>query len=150
MCIKTNADLAKLADCTSIDYLFIWGCHDCTQETFDSLKLKTIRDAQQKREWNTALSIIATMPGISSLAQGFSCLQGQLHGGLSLRHLQGLTTLDGLQGITAITEKTRWDYWVSIKENKALMDVSALEGLYPGITCAGTETASFPCAIRKP
>merc|ERR1719182_498510 len=40
--VKTDADLQKVCECTSIDYLFIRQCPTCSQKTLDACKLRTI------------------------------------------------------------------------------------------------------------
>jgi hypothetical protein len=39
--VKTDADLQKVCECTSIDYLII-ECPTCSQKTLDACKLRTI------------------------------------------------------------------------------------------------------------
>merc|ERR1712228_769655 len=43
--VKTDADLQKVCECTSIDYLIIGYCHTCSQRTLDACKLRTITSA---------------------------------------------------------------------------------------------------------
>merc|ERR1719201_2147441 len=40
--VKTDADLQKVCECTSIDYLVIRECPTCSQTTLDACKLRTI------------------------------------------------------------------------------------------------------------
>merc|ERR1719201_2920358 len=40
--VKTDADLKKVCECTSIDYLVIRECPACSQNTLDACKLRTI------------------------------------------------------------------------------------------------------------
>merc|ERR1719201_3107343 len=40
--VKTDADLQKVCECTSIDYLVIRECPTCSQNTLDACKLRTI------------------------------------------------------------------------------------------------------------
>merc|ERR1719201_92800 len=40
--VKTDADLKKVCECTSIDYLVIRECPTCSQNTLDACKLRTI------------------------------------------------------------------------------------------------------------
>jgi hypothetical protein len=40
--VTTNAQLLALSKCTSIDYLFIWNCADCTQAAWCGLQLQSI------------------------------------------------------------------------------------------------------------
>jgi serine/threonine protein kinase len=101
--INTNADLAALSKCTSIDYLRIEFCSDCTQATWCALQLQSItgKDASA----GLSLNIYAT-PGITNMC-GIKSVKGELQGSIQLNGgvdpgTNGLTSLDGAEGITYV------------------------------------------------
>jgi hypothetical protein len=124
--VTTEAQLKRVCDCTSIDYLLIGAynldCPTCTQETLDACRIQSITSSSA----GFSLSI-EHMPLISSL-RGLSRLTGALSGSLSVYHMYKLATLDGLEKIASIaagasSNKTN-QLW--IVGNPALTSATAL------------------------
>jgi hypothetical protein len=95
----TNAQLTTVcASCSSITYLYIFQCSDCTTATLNTCT--TLTEITGKSPWGASL-YIRESPGISSLA-GLANVSGPLTGAVIVIGMGNLTTVDGLDGITSV------------------------------------------------
>jgi hypothetical protein len=96
--VTTNAQLLGLSTCTSIDYLRIFSCADCTQSAWCGLQLQSITGEDPT---NGHSLYFHTTPGISDLC-GVKNVKGALTGALTVDTMDGLVSLDGAEGITSV------------------------------------------------
>ena len=96
--VDRQKQLAKLCQCTSVDYFYIYDCPDCTQATMDGCKLTTITKADPIDGQSLTLQ---SMSSVYSL-RGLKKLSGKLIGGLYVADMLTLATLDGLEGISGL------------------------------------------------
>jgi hypothetical protein len=96
--VSTNAQLLRLSTCTSIDYLWIYGCTDCTQAAWCGLQLQSI--TANNSEYGRSLHL-STTPGISDMC-GIKNLKGALTGGFGVLSMDGIVSLDGAEDITSV------------------------------------------------
>jgi hypothetical protein len=96
--VTTKAQLTSLSECTSIDYLRIQNCVDCTEDAWCALKLQFITGKDAK--YGSSLAF-ANNSGIKSMC-GVNQVKGELTGSLSFVDMAGLTSLDGAEGITSV------------------------------------------------
>jgi hypothetical protein len=96
--VTTNAQLLGLSTCTSIDYLYIDYCTDCTQAAWCGLQLQSITGKDPAYGYSLYLG---STPGISDMC-GVKDLTGALSGGFEVNYMNGLVSLDGAEGITSV------------------------------------------------
>jgi hypothetical protein len=96
--VTTNAQLLGLSTCTSIDYLLIMSCADCTQVAWCGLQLQSI--SGKDPTYGHSLYLYNT-PGISDMC-GVKNLKGALTGGFWVWSMNGVVSLDGAEGITSV------------------------------------------------
>jgi hypothetical protein len=102
-CVTTNAQLLGLSKCTSIDYLYIISCADCTQIAWCGLQLQTIMG---KTPDGYSLYLGFT-PGISDMC-GVKNVNGALMGVFRLSNMHAIVSLDGAEGITSVAVEDSW------------------------------------------
>jgi hypothetical protein len=96
--VTTNAQLLGLSKCTSIDYLWIFNCADCTQVAWCGLQLQSISGKDPSYGYTLYLG---STSGISDMC-GVKNLKGALTGGVLVEGMGGLVSLDGAEGITSV------------------------------------------------
>jgi hypothetical protein len=93
--------MKKAAACTSIDYVWITTCSDCSQETFDSWQLSSVTGKSP-----AGFSLVFGEPGQITSYRALDRLKGPLAGGIWIDNGgsagPGPTTLDGFQGLTSV------------------------------------------------
>lgn len=119
---STNEELTLLCRCSSIEYFHVGSCKDCTQEQIDDCALESV--TEKDPYYGLSVSLWST-PAITSL-QGFSKLTGDLPGGVAVMDMSGLTSLDGLGGITSIGQDADGES-VVLWSNPKLQSATALE-----------------------
>jgi hypothetical protein len=157
---NTTAQLQGLSKCTSIDYLCIFGCGDCTQDDWCALQLRSITGKMPV--YGSSLALYNS-PHITSMC-GIGSVKGALLGGLFVGHMGGLVSMEGAEGITSVGTGTGESRGVSIdlRTNPVLTDASALANAklsaktIPSSSTrsvrglSATETASRPPAAASP
>jgi hypothetical protein len=96
--VSTNEQLLGLSKCTSIDYLLILGCADCTQVAWSQLQLQTITG--EDPEWGFSLALEATSR-ITDMG-GVKNVKGVLLGWLVVANMFNIVSMDGTEGIVSI------------------------------------------------
>ena len=96
--VMTNAELVKVCECDSIDFAYVWDCPDCTTDTLDTCKLRTITGTDANGQVSLG---VYNSPKITSLA-GLTRLTGDLRGGLYVGRMHALTSLNGLHKISSM------------------------------------------------
>jgi hypothetical protein len=96
--VYTNAQLLGLSKCTSIDYLRIESCTDCTQAAWCGLQLQSITGKDPL--YGVSLYLHNT-PGFSDMC-GVRNLNGALTGAFKVNIMNGVVSLDGAEGITSV------------------------------------------------
>ena len=91
----TNKQLARLEDCTSLDYLCCFDCDDCDQSTWSKIKaLTSITSTTDEGE----SILLNSCPGITSLSN-LKTLSGNMTGAFVSVAMDGLRSFDGLQNV---------------------------------------------------
>jgi hypothetical protein len=145
--VRTNAQLQGLTKCTSIDYLVIYACSDCTQAAWCGLKLQSItgKDPSSKESLNLFKS-----PGITSMC-GAKQVKGELAGKFHIDSMNSITGLDDAKGITSVGAGT--DGSIILTYNPALTSACALANTkYPANTLKiynNTKLESVPSGWPK-
>ena len=96
--VTTNAQLQGLSKCTSIDYLRIYTCADCTQAAWCGLQLQSITGKDPT--YGISLRLYTT-PGISDMC-GVKNVKGALTGAFDMYGMNGLVSLNGAEGIATV------------------------------------------------
>ncbi len=121
--LRDATQLAKVCSlCSSLDYMIIENCKDCTTEVMNSCTtLRSLSGQSPPFHWSLYLD---KAPGISSIG-GLSNLKGVLPGGFAVRNMVNLTTLNGLAGISNIGA-TSGGTSIFLDENPILFSSNAL------------------------
>jgi hypothetical protein len=124
--------MKKAVACTSIDYVWITSCFDCSQETFDSWQLSSVTGKSP-----AGFSLVFGEPGQITSYRALDRLKGPLAGGIWIDNGgsagSGPTTLDGFQGLTSVgtayynsTACSQAEVSLVLTNNGDLQDASAL------------------------
>jgi hypothetical protein len=125
--VTTNAQLKKMVDCITIEYLWVNACSDCTQEVWSQLKLEHLTSNTPPSGYS--LDFYKTS-GIRNMA-GLSKLTGALPGTVVFVHNPDLTSLAGLEGLSSMgtfitPDITGRGIQFQISDNPVLVSVEAL------------------------
>jgi hypothetical protein len=136
----------SLSKCTSIDYLWINSCGDCTQAAWCGLTLQSITG----KDPTGGLSLyVYTTAGITSMC-GMKQVKGGLPGGLVVTTMNSLTSLDGTEGITSVGVATNGDtkgYSIYLSNDPVLNSACALTNArFPANTLVTNKLDSVPSA----
>jgi hypothetical protein len=139
--VNTNAQLLGLGKCTSIDYIQIINCADCTEDAWCALNIQSItgRAPYVASSWagnqKAGSSIfIGGTPAFRDMC-GFKQLKGALIGGVDISVMNGLITLDGMQGITGAgisgiaSDMSGQGYMIGIAGNPLLVSAISLSNI---------------------
>jgi hypothetical protein len=96
--VTTNAQLLALSKCTTIDYLILEGCPDCTQDAWCGLHLESITGKDPLYERSVYLY---NAPAITDMC-GIKRVTGPLKGGFCVYTMDGFISIDGAEGITSV------------------------------------------------
>jgi hypothetical protein len=131
--VTSNRQLrGALKECTTIDYLRVRNCHDCTQQDWCALQLTGITGKDPVLNYSVSLfntSGFFDMCGLRSVTNQED--PPDLPGGLNLHAMNGLRSVNGLGGIGKI-------HWIGhgtaigIKSCTSLVNAMGLERAYIG------------------
>jgi hypothetical protein len=96
-CIMHKRDFAKIADCTTIDYLCIAACKDCDDASFAAGTAKLTKITGKDPTWGYSICLHSS-PGITSM-KPLSKINNELTGGLVVVSIPKLVDLTGLESI---------------------------------------------------
>jgi hypothetical protein len=119
--VRTNADLLQLRGCDELDYLWVVYCASCTQADWEQLQITAITGVDP---FDGDSVVLHDSPGITNMA-GLANLGGSLAGSLAVWQMQGIQTLDGLEGVTGVgTNSLGWS--ILLMDNPELRSALAL------------------------
>jgi hypothetical protein len=137
--------LLGLSKCTSIDYLRIISCTDCTQVAWCGLQLQSITGKDPF--FGNSLNLFKT-PGISDIC-GFKNLKGALTGAFNVNAMNGLVSLYGAEGITSVGVFSDGNS-IHLESNPILASAIALANTeYPAGTFYITDNPNLECVPSK-
>jgi hypothetical protein len=125
--IKTERDLQKLIPCKMLDYLNVYDCPSCTQETWSKLSFEHIysKDPKHGRSITIAKApMLLDMTGLSNVA-------GALTGGFKVAEMLGMISLHGLERIASFG-KDYYGWSVIVTFNPALRNGFDLKAGFNG------------------
>jgi hypothetical protein len=139
--VLTNAQLLGLSKCTSIDYLGIQSCTDCTQVAWCGLQLRSITGKDPT--YGGSLYLLTT-PGINDMC-GVKNLKGALTGKFVMDTMNGLVSLDGAEGITSVGVDI-YGHSIVLNNNPILTSAIALTNTeYPANTLQIDGNTNLTC-----
>jgi hypothetical protein len=113
-----------------MDYLRILSCTDCTQIAWCGLQLQSITGKDPSSGYSLFLG---STPGFSDMC-GVKNLKGALPGGFNVNTMNGLVSLDGMEGIPSVGVDS-WGRSTTLHNNPILTSAIALTNTeYPAGT----------------
>jgi hypothetical protein len=138
--VTTNAQLLGLSKCTSIDYLRINSCADCTQIAWCGLQLQSIT---RKDPLRFSL-VLRNTSGIGDMC-GVKNLKGALTGGFAVTYMNSIVSLDGAEEIPSVGVAI-YGYSIGLFYNPILTSAIALANTeYPAGTLYITYNTNLEC-----
>jgi hypothetical protein len=129
--IRTEAALATLAaNCSSIDYLKILSCNDCTQSTWAKVQLKAITGySATGAKSSLAIGFMPQISDTAGLAQVAGKLKGcsEVYGMVALESLKGFEGIDSIGQCLEVDSKEHLGVSIRVSQCSKLVSATALE-----------------------